>query len=96
MPKRNLVLTAHQEQLINNLVKSGRYQNASEVIREGLRLLEQRGTEEAAKIEALRQATAIGIADLQQGRFSQVREENLQQYLDELGLEAVATDQEKH
>lgn len=96
MPKRNLVLTAHQEQLINNLVKSGRYQNASEVLREGLRLLEQRGTEEAAKIEALRQATAIGIADLQQGRFSQVQEENLQQYLGELGLEAVATDQEKH
>ncbi|BCT34133.1 type II toxin-antitoxin system ParD family antitoxin [Pseudomonas protegens] len=96
MPTRNVVLTAHQEQLINNLVKSGRYQNASEVMREGLRLLEQRVAEEAAKIEALRQAAAIGIADLQQGRFSQVREENLQHYLDELGLEAVATDQEKH
>ncbi|MCY7259962.1 type II toxin-antitoxin system ParD family antitoxin [Pseudomonas protegens] len=96
MPTRNVVLTAHQEQLINNLVKSGRYQNASEVIREGLRLLEQRVAEDAAKIEALCQATAIGIADLQQGRFSQVREENLQQYLDELGREAVATDQEQH
>ncbi|MFJ7141978.1 type II toxin-antitoxin system ParD family antitoxin [Pseudomonas protegens] len=96
MPTRNVVLTVHQEQLINNLVKSGRYQNASEVMREGLRLLEQRVAEEAAKIEALRQATAISIADLQQGRFSQVREENLQQYLDEPGLEAVAMDQEKH
>ncbi|MBW8355725.1 MAG: type II toxin-antitoxin system ParD family antitoxin [Pseudomonas sp.] len=96
MPTRNVVLTAHQKQLINNLVKSGRYQNASEVMREGLRLLEQRVAEDAAKIEALRQATAIGIADRQQGRFSQVREENLQQYLDELGREAVATDQEQH
>lgn len=75
MPTRNVVLTAHQEQLINNLVKSGRYQNASEVMREGLRLLEQRVAEDAAKIEALRQATAIGIADRQQRRFSQVREE---------------------
>ncbi|MDP9511610.1 type II toxin-antitoxin system ParD family antitoxin [Pseudomonas protegens] len=96
MPTRNVVLTAHQEQIINNLVKSGRYQNASEVMREGLRLLEQRVAEDAAKIEALRQATAIGIADRQQGHFSQVREENLQQYLDELGREAVATDQEQH
>lgn len=96
MPTRNVVLTAHQEQLINNLVKSGRYQNASEVMREGLRLLEQRVAEDAAKIEAVRQATAIGIADLQQGRFSQVREENLQHYLDELGREAIAMDQEQN
>src|SRR5947208_3510895 len=42
MPTRNLVLTDHQEKLIKKLVESGRYQNASEVLREGLRLVEQR------------------------------------------------------
>ena len=61
MATRNVVLTPHQEQVIQDLVQSGRYQNASEVMREGLRLLEQRIAEDTAKIEALRQATSIGI-----------------------------------
>ncbi|MBV9290137.1 MAG: type II toxin-antitoxin system ParD family antitoxin, partial [Hyphomicrobiales bacterium] len=40
MPTRNVVLTERQTALVESLVKSGRYQNASEVLREGLRLLE--------------------------------------------------------
>jgi antitoxin ParD1/3/4 len=42
MPSRNVVLTERQEELIETLVKSGRYQNASEVLRDGLRLVERR------------------------------------------------------
>ena len=61
MPTRNVVLTDHQEALIEALVESGRYQNASEVLREGLRLVEQRHAEDAAKIAALRDA--IRVAD---------------------------------
>jgi antitoxin ParD1/3/4 len=45
MPTRNVVLTERQEELIEALVKSGRYQNASEVLRDGLRLVEQREAE---------------------------------------------------
>ena len=37
MPTRNVVLTKRQEKLIETLVGSGRYQNASEVLRDGLR-----------------------------------------------------------
>jgi len=48
MPTRNGVLTDHQEELIDKLVGSGRYQNASEVLRGGLRLVEQREAEDAA------------------------------------------------
>lgn len=48
MATRNVVLTLHLEQVIH-LVQSGRYQNASEVMREGLRLLEQRVAEDTAK-----------------------------------------------
>jgi antitoxin ParD1/3/4 len=32
MATRNVVLTPHQEQVIHDLVQSGRYQNASEVM----------------------------------------------------------------
>ena len=42
MPTRNVVLSEHQQQLIETLVQSGRYQNASEVLREGLRLIAER------------------------------------------------------
>jgi putative addiction module CopG family antidote len=45
--------------VIDGLVKSGRYQNASEVMREGLRMIEQREKREAAKLEALRKATRV-------------------------------------
>jgi antitoxin ParD1/3/4 len=49
MPTRNVVLTEYQEKVIETLVSSGRYQNASEVLREGLRLVEQRAAEDACK-----------------------------------------------
>jgi antitoxin ParD1/3/4 len=42
MPTRNVVITDHQNRMIDELVASGRYQNASEVLREGLRLIEAR------------------------------------------------------
>ena len=69
MPTRNVVLTSHHEEVIDRLVKSGRYQNASEVMREGLRMIEQREKREAAKLKALREAAGVGFADLDEGRF---------------------------
>jgi len=39
-PTRNLVLTDHQSAFVDELVAAGRYQNASEALRAGLRLLE--------------------------------------------------------
>lgn len=69
MPTRNVVLTDHQAQFVEQLVLSGRYQNASEVLREGLRLVERREAEEAARLTALREAARVGIADIEAGRF---------------------------
>ena len=48
MPTRNVVLSDSQHALVERLVQSGRYQNASEVLREGLRIIEQRDQREAA------------------------------------------------
>ena len=56
MPTRNVVLTDRQAELVEELVRSGRYQNASEVLRDGLRLIERRDAEESAKLAALRGA----------------------------------------
>ena len=70
MPTRNVVLTDHQTSLVEQLVTSGRYQNASEVLREGLRLVERREEEDALRLAALRSATEVGIADIEAGRLS--------------------------
>lgn len=69
MPTRNVVLTDHQATLVEELVTSGRYQNASEVLREGLRLVEQREAEDVYRLEALRAAVQVGAADIESGRF---------------------------
>jgi antitoxin ParD1/3/4 len=82
MPTRNVVLTEHQEQVIEELVGSGRYQNASEVLREGLRLVEQREAEDTAKLEAFREAVQIGFDALDRGEFKEFESfDELETYL---------------
>lgn len=88
MPTRNVVLTAHQERLIESLVGVGRYQNASEVLRDGLRLVEQREAREAARLEAMRQAAQAGFADLNAGRYRDVRNDELPDFIASLGRRA--------
>ena len=85
MPTRNVVLTAHQEELIESLVGSGRYQNASEVLRQGLRLVELREAQDAARLKHLRKAAATGFDTLDRGEFKEFEDlDELNAYL--LGL----------
>ena len=57
----SVALTPHFESLTQGLVASGRYNNASEVVRDGLRLLESRVQAESAKLVALRDASNVFI-----------------------------------
>jgi antitoxin ParD1/3/4 len=91
MPTRNVVLTERQEELIEALVKSGRYQNASEVLRDGLRLVEQREAEDAGKVKALRAAARVGLGALDRGEFKEFRSvEDLQSYLNDLAEKVIS------
>lgn len=91
MATRNVVLSQHQHELVESLVKSGRYQNASEVLREGLRLLEREQAEEAAKVAVLRQAAEQGWLDLASGQFDDVDGESLDDFVGQLGRRAAET-----
>jgi antitoxin ParD1/3/4 len=80
-----VVLTDRQQKLVEELVASGRYQNASEVLREGLRLLEHRDAEDAARLQALRAAAAVGLAVLDRGDYVEFAEpDELKTYLGDL------------
>ena len=81
MPTRNVVLTDHQQQVIESLVQSGRYQNASEVLRDGLRLVEERDLREAATLAALRDAVTKGREALDVGDYDEVDSADLADYL---------------
>lgn len=91
MPTRNVVLTEHHEKVIERLVRSGRYRNASEVLRDGLRLVEQREAEDTAKLKALRAAARRGIAALDRGDFKEFASvEDLERYLKDLTDKVIA------
>ena len=51
----------HFEQFVTRLVESGRYASASEVVRDGLRLMEEREQLRSAKLEALRRDIQEGL-----------------------------------
>ena len=61
MPTRNVHLTSELDQYIDDSIRSGRYENASEVIRAGLRALAQSEAEDRARVEALRTAIQEGF-----------------------------------
>ena len=67
MPTRNVVLTDSQTELIERLIAAGRYQNASEALRAGLRLLER----EEAEMTALRARLSAGLDDARSGALAE-------------------------
>jgi antitoxin ParD1/3/4 len=73
MPTRNVNLTEHFDRFIENGITSGRFSNASEVVREGLRLLEQREQEDTARLQWLRAAVKEGIDDIERGDYVTLR-----------------------
>ena len=76
MPTRNVNLTEELDRFVLKKVKTGRYENASEVVRAALRTLEREEQEYEAKLAVLRAAIdegdASGIAE--DGVFERVLE----------------------
>jgi antitoxin ParD1/3/4 len=62
MPTRNVNLTDALDRFVATKIKSGRYENASEVVRAGLRTLEREERRYEAKLAALRSAIDEGDA----------------------------------
>jgi antitoxin ParD1/3/4 len=65
----NVSLTPELEKFVESRVASGRYLSASEVVREGLRLLEDRELSRQAALEEVRRKIAIGLEQAELGEL---------------------------
>jgi antitoxin ParD1/3/4 len=64
----NVSLTPELESLIHHKVSAGRYSSASEVVREALRLMEERDQMQELYKASMREKIAAGMASLRAGQ----------------------------
>ena len=87
----SVALTPHFESLTQQLVASGRYNNVSEVVRDGLRLLEFKVQEDAAKLSALRDAAKLGFDAIERGQYLALRsDQDIDDFVRKAGAKAKA------
>jgi len=87
----SVALTPHFEALTQQLVASGRYNNVSEVVRDGLRLLESRVQEDAAKLKALRVAAKLGFDAIDRGDYVTLQsDQDIDNFVRQAGQKAKA------
>jgi len=74
----NVSLTQELEQIVNKKVSSGMYQTASEVVREGLRLLVERDR----RLESLRRDVRAGFEAIKRGKYTDYDATTIQKLAD--------------
>jgi antitoxin ParD1/3/4 len=73
-----------QDAFIEDVIKSGEYQNASEAVRDALRVLRQRRREDALRLKALRLQIKAGRKGLDRGDFTEVDEADPDVFFEQL------------
>ncbi len=73
----NVSLTPTLEELVQRKVASGLYNSASEVIREALRLLEERDELRKVRLGTLRKEITVGLDQLERGKVSEYDDQSL-------------------
>lgn len=67
-PSMNISLSRQHRGFIEKKVRSGKYQTASEVVREGLRLLENRDTQRSLQLRRLREDIQVGLDQIEKAQ----------------------------
>jgi antitoxin ParD1/3/4 len=91
MATRNVSLTTMLDAYVEDRVQSGEFQNASEVVRDALRLHKARAEDEARKVERFNRLVQEGIDDYEAGRYEVVEIDQLDDWFDQLVAEANAS-----
>ncbi len=71
---KTIQLTAEIEEFVEQQVKSGKYEDSLAVIKEGLRLLEERERIYQGRFEELKQEVMMGVEELKRGEVMDARE----------------------
>ena len=69
----NISLTPKLEKLVNEKVKSGLYNSASEVIRESLRLLQEQDMLRQIRRDELRREIMLGVEQIRNEEFVELK-----------------------
>ena len=77
----NVSLTPQLEKLVREKLASGLYNSASEVIREALRLLEEKDRLRQLRFEELKKLVAEGVEALDRGEYLELDEQGMKNYL---------------
>ena len=89
MPTRNINLTDHYDRFVEQQIDAGQFANASEVLRAGLRLLEQQTQEDREKLRLLRSLAAEAFDELDQGKGIEIQDvEQLREFISQIGRQA--------
>jgi antitoxin ParD1/3/4 len=83
----NISLTPQLEAFIKRKVSSGLYHSASEVIREALRMLEERDRLREMRLEALRKEIQEGIGQIERGEYTEYNEHTLRDFFEGVRIE---------
>lgn len=86
MPVRNINLAPEHDALVDQMLQAGDYLNASEAVGDALRELRRRREQENLKLQKVRVAIQQDLAALDRGAFTEVADEELDAYLDELAV----------
>lgn len=89
MPTQNVNLPTHFKKFVEMNVRTGRFGNASEVVRAGLRLLEHEQTLRQLKIQRLRESARAGIDDVAAGRFEDLPASEISRHLEKISRSAL-------
>ena len=66
----NVSLTPELEKMVEGKVQTGRYNSVSEVVREALRLMDERDQMKAIHKQEMNDKIAVGLKSLEEGKFS--------------------------
>jgi antitoxin ParD1/3/4 len=90
MPTRSVTLTEHYDKFVSDQIASGKFRNASEVLRAGLTLLEQQMQENQEKLALLRSLVKEAQVEIEQGKGIRITtRKQLDDLIDEASQRAV-------
>lgn len=80
----NVSLTPELEKMVNEKVSSGLYNSASEVVREGLRLLNDHDELRRIRLDELRREIMVGVDQIRNGQYVEVKASELDEFAESI------------